>query len=113
MTIEAIGCCGAYCGTCKELKAGTCKGCKFGYITGERDIDKARCKMKACCIKKHYNTCADCQDFLSCPVISEFYSKNGYKYKKYKQALEYIRDNGYASFLKIADSWNGAYGKYK
>jgi len=69
--------------------------------------------MKVCCIKKHYNTCADCQDFLSCPVISEFYSKNGYKYKKYKQALEYIRDNGYASFLKIADNWNGAYGKYK
>ncbi len=111
MTIEAIGCCGAYCGTCKVLKAGTCKGCKSGYLNGERDIDKAKCKMKVCCFKRNYNTCADCPEIHTCVAVNEFYSKNGYKYKKYKQAIEYIRDKGYKDFLKIADTWNNAYGK--
>lgn len=112
MTIKAIGCCGAYCGTCQALKAGTCKGCKLGYINDERDIEKAKCKMKVCCVKKKYNTCADCPEINSCVIINEFHSKNGYKYKKYKQAIEFIMKNGYAEFLKVADSWNGAYGKY-
>ena len=112
MTIEAIGCCGAYCGTCQVLKAGTCKGCKLGYLNCERDIEKAKCKMKVCCIKRRYNTCADCHEIDSCEIINEFHGKNGYKYKKYKQAIEYIKDNGYAEFLRIADRWNGAYGKY-
>ena len=83
MPVEAIGCCGAYCGTCQGLKSGNCRGCKFGYISDERDI------------------------------ISDFYSKNGYKYKKYKQDIEYIKDDWYDGFLKIADSWKNAYGKYK
>ena len=27
---EEIGCCGAYCGTCREYRK-TCKGCKTRY----------------------------------------------------------------------------------
>ncbi|MBA1333752.1 MAG: hypothetical protein HPY66_0145 [Firmicutes bacterium] len=45
-------------------------------------------------------------------LINEFHGKNGYKYKKYRQAIEYVRANGYADFLKIADSWDGAYDNY-
>lgn len=113
MPVKAIGCCGAYCRTCKQLNAGICKGCKLGYFNGERNINKAKCKMKVCCVKKNYNTCADCHDFFLCVIICDFYSKNGYKYKKYEHAIEYIKDNRYVSFLNIADSWNGAYGKYE
>lgn len=42
MSIEEIGCCGAYCGTCRELKEHLCRGGKLGHKTGERDISKAK-----------------------------------------------------------------------
>lgn len=108
-----IGCCGAYCKTCRALIGKTCYGCKLGYDNGERDINKAKCKIKVCCIKKSYDSCADCLDYQGCPIVNEFYGKNGYKYKKYQQAVDFIRGYGYDSFLKIADKWKNAYGKYK
>ena len=112
ISIKYIGCCGAYCKTCPALINKSCRGCKLGYDTGERDITKAKCEMKVCCIMKNYQTCSDCQDYFTCKIIHEFYNKNGYKYKKYKQAIDYIRINGYVKFIKIADNWKNAYGKY-
>jgi hypothetical protein len=43
MTIREIGCCGAYCKTCmkqqteKYPRERTCRGCKIGYESGERE----------------------------------------------------------------------------
>jgi hypothetical protein len=114
MSIREIGCCGAYCETCPELLNTRCRGCKLGYETGERDINKARCKIKVCCFKERkIETCADCPDYPSCRTIQEFHSKNGYKYKKYKQSIEFIRENGYAKFLERATNWEGPYGKFE
>ncbi|WP_319508541.1 DUF3795 domain-containing protein [uncultured Methanolobus sp.] len=93
MSIRQIVCCGAYCKTCRPFKDGACLGCKPGYDTGERDISKAKCKIKICCIKREYNTCADCPEINSCPTINEFYTKNGYKYGKCKQVTQFIREN--------------------
>ena len=113
MKIE-IGCCGAYCRTCKSFKDKLCQGCKLGYEEGKRDINKTKCRIKVCCFKdKGLTTCADCEKLFVCSIINEFYSKNGYKYKKYKEAVEYIKEYGYDVFIKRADSWNGAYGKLK
>ncbi len=112
MSIEEVGCCGAYCGTCPALKENTCRGCKLGYEIGERDLSKARCKMKVCGIGKGYPSCADCGDYETCDILQNFYSKNGYKYKKYKEALDFIRQNGYDAFIAIADTWKMQYGKY-
>jgi hypothetical protein len=107
-----IGCCGAYCGTCKPYLEGFCKGCKLGFDTGERDINRAKCRIKLCCFRdKKYDTCADCPEFESCDIIGGLYAKNGYKYRKYKQAVEFIRKNGYPKFIEFADKWRGAYGK--
>ena len=108
-----MGCCGAYCKTCRALSEKTCKGCKLGYDNGDRDINKAKCKIKVCCIHKTNYSCADCRDYTECPLLNEFYSKNGDKYKKYQQAIEFIRENGYDNFFEIADKWNNAYRKYK
>lgn len=110
---EELGCCGAYCKTCKVNIQKLCKGCKLGYINGERDIVKAKCAIKVCCIKKGYNACSDCAEFSDCLIINGFYNKNGYKYKKYKQALQYIIANGYDKFFEIADNWSNVYGKYE
>ncbi len=108
-----IGCCAAYCGTCRALIDGTCLGCRLGYDTGERDINKARCKMKVCCIKRLGTacTCADCPDCLTCDTLQGLYRKKGYKYQKYRQSMEYLRTHGYDSFLEAAAKWKGAYGR--
>jgi len=107
-----IGCCGAYCKTCKPFIEGFCKGCKLGFDSGERDIEKAKCKIKICCFKEmRYDTCADCSNLDNCKTIGDLYGKKGYKYKKYKQAIEFIKENGYPDFIKLANNWNGAFGK--
>jgi hypothetical protein len=107
-----VGCCGAYCKTCQPYIEGYCKGCKLGFDTGKRDISKAKCKIKLCCFRdNNFNTCADCSKLESCNIIGSLYAKNGYKYKKYKRAIEFIKKNGYQKFIKSADEWKGAYGK--
>ncbi len=112
MSIEQIGCCGAYCKTCKAYTTRVCRGCKAGYVTGERDLNKAKCKMKICCIQKGLATCADCDQYETCPTLQSFYGHDSYKYGRYRQATEYIRAHGYDAFIRIADGWSGAYGKY-
>jgi hypothetical protein len=107
-----IGCCGAYCKTCKSYVAGICKGCKLGFDTGERDINKAKCKIKLCCYKDNQlETCDACSKLESCSIVGSWYAKNGYKYKKYKEAIEFIKKNGYSKFIKLADKWKNVYGK--
>ena len=110
--IRLIWCCGAYCKTCPAFKEDYCKGCKLGYDTGERDINDSKCKMKVCCFKgKNLETCADCLEYSTCKIMLDFHSKNGYKYKKYQQSIEFIRKNGYTDFLKTAKDWKHAYGR--
>jgi len=117
MTIREIGCCGAYCKTCliwqieKYPNERHCRGCKLGYKTGTRDASKAKCPMKVCCfVDRKLETCADCNNF-PCEVLETFWSKTGYKYKKYKNQLEFIRQNGYEKYLNCAEAWKRAHGK--
>jgi hypothetical protein len=112
MSTLEIGCCGAYCRTCRVYTEGSCRGCKIGYANGKRDITKAKCRMKICCMRDHgYQSCADCTQYETCPTLQGFFSKNGYKYRKYRESLEFIRTYGYERFLQKADLWKGAYGK--
>lgn len=109
---EKIGCCGAYCGTCREFLK-TCKGCKPGYLDGSRTLSRAKCRMKICCLTKGCITCADCGTFESCETLRSFIFHPGYKYSKYRQSLEYIRSHGYAMFLKNTEHWKNPYGKFE
>lgn len=108
-----IGCCAAYCGTCPALADGTCLGCRLGYDAGERDISKARCKMKVRCLTKLGTacTCADCPDCLTCGTLQGFYGKKGYRYGKYRQSFQFIRSHGYDRFLQAADQWTSPRGR--
>ena len=107
-----VGCCGAYCRTCRPFAGGACRGCKLGYDEGERDIRRAKCAMKVCCFgERGLITCADCPDYSACGIIQGFFSKSGYKYKRYRQSIEFIRKHGYAKFIEIANGWKGAYGR--
>ncbi|WP_455392197.1 DUF3795 domain-containing protein [[Eubacterium] cellulosolvens] len=110
--IKYIGCCGVYCKTCKPLSDGFCKGCRLGYDDGKRDINKARCIIKLCCMKeKDFETCAECEEFSSCDKIQTKFGKEKYNFKKSMQCLEFIKRNGYLKFIKIADKWKGPFGK--
>ncbi|HUU74798.1 MAG TPA: hypothetical protein VMW63_01775 [Methanoregulaceae archaeon] len=96
----------------KKWSAGVCKGCKLGYDDGKRDIRAARCAMKRCClIERKLETCTDCPEYVDCPIIQGFFAKKGYKYKKYRESLEFIRKYGYRAFLESTRSWKGAYGR--
>jgi hypothetical protein len=44
-------------------------------------------------------------------VVHALYEKSGYKYRQYQRSIEFIRENGYAAFLNVADTWKGPYGK--
>ena len=89
-----------------------CRGCKLGYDTLERDISKAKCKIKLCCFRDHkLETYADCDSYITCNVIHSFQDKSCMKYRKYKESIEFIKNNGYTEFIRIADNWSGPYGK--
>jgi len=109
--IALVGCCGAYCGACPPLKDKVCTGCRIGYDDGSRDIESARCAIKRCCLmEKKVQTCADCSDYKECGTLQSFYAKKGYKYGKYRESLEFIREYGYPAFVTAAASWKRAYG---
>ena len=110
MAREDIGCCGAYCGTCRANEV--CKGCRTGYVNGIRDLQRAKCPVKVCCIGGGYGTCADCGEYGNCTILQGFYAKAGRKYKKYHQATAFIRQKGYDAFLRMAERWTDAQGKY-
>ena len=117
MTIEEIGCCGAYCKPCLERQRKNhpdrknCQGCKLGYATGERNINRARCKVKSCCYKdRELQTCADCDDY-PCYMLQKFYERKKYPGTQYRASIEFIRKHGYDAFLKKGDQWSGRHGK--
>lgn len=109
--ITYVACCGAYCKTCRPFVDGFCKGCKLGYQSGERDLARAKCRIKVCCLGRGFESCADCPDLDGCSIIGSFHDRSGYKGLKYKQSTEFIRKYGYAEFIRQADTWTGAYGK--
>jgi len=67
--------------------------------------------MKRCClIVKKLETCADCPDYEDGKILQDFFNKKVYKYKKYRQSLEFIRKYGYSAFIEASRSWKCAYG---
>ncbi len=108
-SVTDMGCCGAYCASCREFLS-TCKGCTKGYTDGSRDLSLAKCKIKICCISKGYICCADCPELEGCPLIQTFFAK-GYKYSRYHASIEFIRSQGYEAFRQATASWTCAYGK--
>jgi len=110
MSLFEIGCCGAVCKTCSPYINKICRGCKTGYEIGERNINKTKCKIKICSVKKSFISCGDCSEYISCKLILGLYGKNGYKYKKYKESMAFIREHGYDAFLKRITAWKSAYG---
>ncbi len=110
--MEEVGCCGAYCASCKVYRSNTCRGCRIGYGDSGRDAAKAKCALKRCCMAKGFLSCADCTQTDGCEAFQQFFNHEGYKYKKYRESLDYIRKYGYEAFVTAADGWQNAYGRF-
>ena len=112
LKVKLVGCCGAHCGTCRSFVLGSCRGCKVGYDEGERDIARAKCRVKACCFgARGMETCAECPEFDGCEILARFHGKKGREYGMYRESLEFIRAKGYPDFLRRARDWLRAYGQ--
>jgi len=112
--VEYIGCCGAYCKACGGFTRKNCKGCKLGFDTGERNLNRTRCKIKKCCFgDNRFATCADCSKLEACNYMENWYKKNHGKYRAYKKHIDYIKENGYQKYLEIAGKWKSIFGELK
>lgn len=110
--IRFIGCCGAYCKTCRSFILGSCRGCKLGYDDGTRSMARARCKIKVCCFgANNLETCAECPECAGCSLLERFYSKNGRAYERYRRTREFIQANGYSEFVRRAKDWKNSHGE--
>jgi hypothetical protein len=92
------------------FKQNLCKGCKLGYGPGERDLNKAKCAMKVCCLRRALSSCADCAEYETCPTLAAFYAHAGYKYRKYREAAAFIRAQGMKNFFVSRMSGTGRTG---
>ncbi len=112
--VEYIACCGCYCNTCKAFTSDNCRGCKLGYDNNERDIKKAKCRIKLCCLtNKILKTCADCNELDQCQIIPSKFKPGTRDYKKCIESLKYINRYGYDNFLEKAKNWKNHFGKLK
>lgn len=110
--VRLIGCCGAYCKTCRSFVQGSCGGCKVGYEEGRRHISRARCRIKKCCLGvKGFGTCAECPGSGTCEVLGAFHAKRWPEYAKYKESLEFMERCGYSAFIERARGWTRSYGE--
>ena len=105
-TPKQIAYCGLYCEMCKIYQKGKCVGCK----SVEKKADW--CKLRNCCIKHGYQSCADCRlmPLDECKKFNNFFSKLfGLLYKSDRKAcIEQIKKMGYEGFAKHMHC-NGCY----
>jgi len=68
---KLVAFCGLYCGACKRYLNDKCSGCF--------ENEKASwCKIRSCCLKNQYSSCADCKEFSDpneCKMFNSFMSK--------------------------------------
>jgi hypothetical protein len=48
--------CGLYCGACSAFLKEKCKGC-------HENVKAIWCKVRVCCMERHYASCAECSEF--------------------------------------------------
>ncbi|MDD5308214.1 MAG: DUF3795 domain-containing protein [Deltaproteobacteria bacterium] len=65
--VKLVARCGLYCGACGAYLNGRCPGCAGN--------DKASwCKVRSCCAKRSYASCADCTEFADPRDCARFHN---------------------------------------
>ena len=81
MVPEEIGCCGAYCGACRDIQK-ACKGCKPGYLDGSRELSPSEVQDEEMLFDRGRIACGDCEEYESCESIESFLTHPGYKIRR-------------------------------
>ena len=98
--------CGFYCEACPIFTKGKCKGCKGN--TPDCAVGYNACKVRPCCIKNGYSTCAECTKFKSvkdCKDYNPFMIRFGEFISQTCRwkGIELIKEkgeNGFLDFMK-------------
>jgi hypothetical protein len=100
--IFLISYCGFYCGACPIYLKGKCKGCKELKST----THYKSCKVKPCCIKNGYSTCAECNKYQSIDDCKDF-NPLFVRFSQFltqtnrKKGIEMIKKDGANIFLEF------------
>ena len=91
-----IAYCGLYCGACSKYLKEKCTGC-------HKNEKASWCKLRACCIEKNYESCADCKEFddvNDCKKFNNFMAKIfAFFYRSDRKAcIELIKNEGYLAY---------------
>jgi hypothetical protein len=92
--------CGLFCSNCGKFRKGRCKGCQV-------EAGFARCSVRACCVERKIETCAECPDFKpprdyrECPKVNHFIAKmfSLFTGSDRPAALALLRDQGREKYL--------------
>lgn len=102
--INLISYCGFYCGACPKFTKGECDGCKGDHP--KCALGYKACKVRPCCIKNEFSTCAECQIFESpkeCKIYNPLLIRFGQFITKTsrRKGIELIKEKGEFEFLRI------------
>jgi len=95
---DLVAYCGLFCGACRSYLKEKCPGC--------HDNEKATwCKVRSCCMKNGYSSCADCGEFcdpMDCHLFNNFISKLfGFVFRSNRAAcITQIRKIGMKAFAE-------------
>lgn len=94
--VRNIAACGLYCGACRKYLAEKCPGCRLN--------EKASwCKIRACCMKNGFNTCAECsRNVNECQLFSNWIGKIfALLFRSDRAAcIRYIKEHGEQAFAE-------------
>ena len=108
--------CGLYCGACPIYSKGKCTGCKAPNST----IHYKPCKVKPCCVKNDYSTCAECNKHQSMDECKD-YNPLFIRFSQFitqtsrKKGIEMIKSDGekaFADFMADKKWFNMKRNKY-
>jgi hypothetical protein len=94
--------CGLYCGACPIYLKGKCKSCK----DPNSDVHYKSCKVRPCCTKNEYSTCAECNKYQSIDYCKD-YNPLFLRFSQFltqtsrKKGIEKIKNDGAKAFLEF------------
>ncbi len=95
---DLVAKCGLYCGACGKYLAGKCPGC-------EKNDAATWCKVRACCNRHFFRTCAECgahEDVNDCGWFSNWLTRLiGFVFNSDRsRCIQMIRDSDLKSYAE-------------
>lgn len=106
---QLIAYCGLYCKFCPSSTSGKCEGCRGN--SAKHSVLYKRCKVKPCCVKNGFFTCADCTIYASvkeCKKYNPLLLKiaSWVESSDRSKAIEMIKTKSRIEFSAFMDSKN-------